>query len=238
MTASRILVVDDEADIRGLLKEILSEEGYEVEVAADATQARSSRVAQVPRPRAARYLDAGHGRHHPAARMVGDRRLRLPGGHDVRPRHGRDRRRGHAPRRLRFRREAAVADQAAAHGGAGARRGAPQAAVGARPRVGARRAHRQEQGHPGAARAGSARRLQLISGAAARRIGIRARGLRALPALAERARIEAVFHGGGRELGRRTRPRPCSAASATAASSRAPSIKRPAARCTSTGSRI
>jgi two-component system, NtrC family, nitrogen regulation response regulator NtrX len=48
MTASRILVVDDEADIRGLLKEILSEEGYEVEVAADATQARSSRAAQVP----------------------------------------------------------------------------------------------------------------------------------------------------------------------------------------------
>jgi len=48
MTASRILVVDDEADIRGLLKEILSEEGYEVEVAADATQARSSRASQVP----------------------------------------------------------------------------------------------------------------------------------------------------------------------------------------------
>jgi two-component system, NtrC family, nitrogen regulation response regulator NtrX len=48
MTASRILVVDDEADIRGLLKEILSEEGYEVEVAADATQARASRAAQIP----------------------------------------------------------------------------------------------------------------------------------------------------------------------------------------------
>src|SRR3981081_93409 len=48
MTASRILVVDDEADIRGLLKEILSEEGYEVEVAADATQARSARASQVP----------------------------------------------------------------------------------------------------------------------------------------------------------------------------------------------
>jgi DNA-binding NtrC family response regulator len=48
MTASRILVVDDEADIRGLLKEILSEEGYEVEVAADASQARSSRASQVP----------------------------------------------------------------------------------------------------------------------------------------------------------------------------------------------
>src|ERR1700754_696654 len=48
MTASRILVVDDEADIRGLLKKILSEEGYDVEIAADASQARSSRAAQVP----------------------------------------------------------------------------------------------------------------------------------------------------------------------------------------------
>jgi DNA-binding NtrC family response regulator len=48
MSASRILVVDDEADIRGLLKEILSEEGYDVEIAADANQARSSRASQVP----------------------------------------------------------------------------------------------------------------------------------------------------------------------------------------------
>ncbi|MGO9989765.1 MAG: sigma-54-dependent transcriptional regulator [Steroidobacteraceae bacterium] len=48
MTASRILVVDDEADIRGLLKEILAEEGYEVEVAADATQARTSRATHIP----------------------------------------------------------------------------------------------------------------------------------------------------------------------------------------------
>src|SRR5579871_700180 len=48
MSASRILVVDDEADIRGLLKEILAEEGYEVDIAADASQARSSRANQVP----------------------------------------------------------------------------------------------------------------------------------------------------------------------------------------------
>ena len=48
MSAARILVVDDEAEIRGLLKEILSEEGYEVEVAADAAQARSSRARQAP----------------------------------------------------------------------------------------------------------------------------------------------------------------------------------------------
>ncbi len=48
MSAQRILVVDDEADIRGLLKEILSEEGYEVDVAADAGQARASRARQSP----------------------------------------------------------------------------------------------------------------------------------------------------------------------------------------------
>jgi|KBSMisStandDraft_5_1062788.scaffolds.fasta_scaffold41539_2 DNA-binding NtrC family response regulator len=48
MSSSHILVVDDEADIRGLLKEILSEEGYEVDVAANAAQARASRARQVP----------------------------------------------------------------------------------------------------------------------------------------------------------------------------------------------
>lgn len=48
MSAARILVVDDEADIRGLLKEILSEEGYEVDVAANASQARASKARQTP----------------------------------------------------------------------------------------------------------------------------------------------------------------------------------------------
>jgi DNA-binding NtrC family response regulator len=48
MTASRILVVDDEADIRELLQEILSEEGYEVEVAADAAEARAARAVNSP----------------------------------------------------------------------------------------------------------------------------------------------------------------------------------------------
>jgi DNA-binding NtrC family response regulator len=47
MSNPHILVVDDEADIRGLLKEILSEEGYEVDVAANAAQARASRARQV-----------------------------------------------------------------------------------------------------------------------------------------------------------------------------------------------
>jgi DNA-binding NtrC family response regulator len=48
MSTSHILVVDDEADIRGLLKEILSEEGYEVDVAANAAQARAARARQIP----------------------------------------------------------------------------------------------------------------------------------------------------------------------------------------------
>ncbi|MBX3704678.1 MAG: sigma-54-dependent Fis family transcriptional regulator [Steroidobacteraceae bacterium] len=48
MSAQRILVVDDEADIRGLLGEILAEEGYEVEVAADAAAARRAVARQEP----------------------------------------------------------------------------------------------------------------------------------------------------------------------------------------------
>jgi two-component system nitrogen regulation response regulator NtrX len=48
MSASKILVVDDESDIRRLLQEILTEEGYEVEVAADASQARAARARQTP----------------------------------------------------------------------------------------------------------------------------------------------------------------------------------------------
>ena len=39
MTASKILVVDDEPDIRNLIKEILEDEAFEVTVAEDATQA-------------------------------------------------------------------------------------------------------------------------------------------------------------------------------------------------------
>jgi DNA-binding NtrC family response regulator len=48
VNASRILVVDDESDIRRLLQEILTEEGYDVEVAADAGQARAARARQTP----------------------------------------------------------------------------------------------------------------------------------------------------------------------------------------------
>jgi DNA-binding NtrC family response regulator len=43
MNSARILVVDDEPNIRELLEEILSEEGYEVTTAADAEHARAAR---------------------------------------------------------------------------------------------------------------------------------------------------------------------------------------------------
>ncbi|MDX1563341.1 MAG: response regulator, partial [Gammaproteobacteria bacterium] len=43
MTDARILVVDDEANIRELLDEILSEEGYDVTTAEDAAHAREAR---------------------------------------------------------------------------------------------------------------------------------------------------------------------------------------------------
>ncbi|MBV6418650.1 MAG: DNA-binding transcriptional regulator NtrC [Steroidobacteraceae bacterium] len=48
MSAAHILVVDDESDIRSLLTEILSEEGYEVDAAANGSEARASRASRVP----------------------------------------------------------------------------------------------------------------------------------------------------------------------------------------------
>jgi len=46
MNSARILVVDDESNIRDLLDEILSEEGYEVTTAQDAEHARAARRSQ------------------------------------------------------------------------------------------------------------------------------------------------------------------------------------------------
>jgi DNA-binding NtrC family response regulator len=44
MSISHLLVVDDEADIRALIQDILSDEGYAVTAAADAEQARAARA--------------------------------------------------------------------------------------------------------------------------------------------------------------------------------------------------
>jgi len=48
MIGGKILVVDDEPDIRTLVKEILEDEGFSVETAADAVQAREMRVSFNP----------------------------------------------------------------------------------------------------------------------------------------------------------------------------------------------
>jgi DNA-binding NtrC family response regulator len=48
MSSAKILVVDDESDIRETLREILGDEGYEVEVAANAAEARAARARQEP----------------------------------------------------------------------------------------------------------------------------------------------------------------------------------------------
>jgi DNA-binding NtrC family response regulator len=48
MSASQILVVDDEADIRGMVQEILTEEGYEVRTAGNAAEARAARAQEEP----------------------------------------------------------------------------------------------------------------------------------------------------------------------------------------------
>ena len=43
MTPAEVLVVDDEGDIRALIQDILTDEGYGVTVAADASEARNAR---------------------------------------------------------------------------------------------------------------------------------------------------------------------------------------------------
>jgi DNA-binding NtrC family response regulator len=48
MSAAYILVVDDEPDIRGLVQEILEDEGYEVSIAENAEEARRARRARRP----------------------------------------------------------------------------------------------------------------------------------------------------------------------------------------------
>ena len=48
MSTANILVVDDEADIRTLIEEILTDEGYQVATAGDAAEAREQLVSSQP----------------------------------------------------------------------------------------------------------------------------------------------------------------------------------------------
>ena len=80
MSNPHVLVVDDEADIRALIKDILTDEGYGVTVAANAAEARHARAA---RKFDLILLDIW------MPGMVGWRGVELPGCHHVRARHRR-----------------------------------------------------------------------------------------------------------------------------------------------------
>jgi len=214
MTASRILVVDDEADIRGLLKEILSEEGYDVEVAADAAQARTARAAQVPdlvlldiwMPDTdgitlLREWSQTDGYDCPVVMMSG---------------HGTVETAVEATRlgAFDFVEKPLSLTKLLRTWSAPSMRGA-QAAVLALPR-GALAYPSQEQGHPDAARAAAARSLQFLPGVAARRIRIGPRAYaRYLHSLSARA-AKPFFMVVAASLGADP-TRPCSAANATGA---------------------
>jgi CheY-like chemotaxis protein len=116
MNAGKILVVDDEADIRRLLQEILMEEGYDVEVAADARQARAARQRQMPD---LVLLDIWMP-DTDGITLLREWSSDAPDSCSVvmMSGHGRDGGRGHAAGRVRFYREAGIAGEAAAHGGA------------------------------------------------------------------------------------------------------------------------
>ena len=220
MTASRILVVDDEADIRGLLKEILSEEGYEVEVAGRRhAGARSSRATHVPdlvlldiwMPDTdgitlLREWSVTDGYDCPVVMMSGHGTVETAveatrlGAFDF------------VEKPLSLTKLLRTVERAL---DAGRRKRLSERTRGSALAV----PDRQEQAHAKAARAGATGRLQLIAGAARRRAGFRPRGLRALSAFIVRALRQAVRHGRGRQPRRRIRRRRCSAASATARSS-------------------
>ena len=81
MSTARILVVDDEADIRDLVREILTEEGYAVDVAANAAEARAAPTGQArasnstasitARPPARQACAAPRGGEHQGGREEG-----------------------------------------------------------------------------------------------------------------------------------------------------------------------
>ena len=60
MSSPHILVVDDEPDIRSLLKEILEDEGYDISVAENASEAPRRATPSSSRSHIVGYLDAGY----------------------------------------------------------------------------------------------------------------------------------------------------------------------------------
>ena len=121
----RILIVDDEVNARTALVELLRDEGYAVETAADGFKALGKVGGLRARPGGHRSEDAGHGRAAAAGQAARERPR--PAGHrDDRVRRGRDRGEGDALGRARLSDQAGQRRRAV--GGRRARAGAAAAA--------------------------------------------------------------------------------------------------------------
>ncbi len=149
-----VLVVDDEADIRDLVADILRDEGYSVRTAAefgpgDVGDRGAQTVAGDPR-----HLDEGRRPRWARTARARQRSRRRPAGdHDFRPRHHRNGGVLDQARRLRLPGKAVQVRPAAAAGGAG-HRGFPPAPRGHPPspaRHGARQPDRRVARRPAAA---------------------------------------------------------------------------------------
>ena len=115
MANARVLVVDDEPDIRQTVKDILEDEGYVVDTAESAAAAREARRLQ--RPGSSCCSTSGCRISTASACCASGASAaacRVPVIMISRPRHGRDRGRGDAPRRVGFHRETHFAGEAAA----------------------------------------------------------------------------------------------------------------------------
>ena len=124
-----VLIVDDEAGVRSALSGVLRDEGYVVD-AVDSGEACLDRVVRARlRRHRARHLAAGHGRPGDAGAAARAAR-RCAGRHDLRPRQHRVGGAGDQARRLRLRREAAVAREDGPRASA-----TPCGSAGSRPRT-------------------------------------------------------------------------------------------------------
>ncbi len=209
MANARVLVVDDEPDIRQTVRDILEDEGYVVDTAESAAAAREARRLQRPD---LVLLDIwmpdldGISLLREWSERGG---LPCPGDHDQRARHGRDGRRGDAAGRVGFHRKTHFARQTAAGDFARARSEPAQARERrpAPPAARADRSRRHRARHAGAARAGRAPRRARHLGADPRRARHRQGNTRARAARAQRATQRPVRD----RRRRRDRARACGA---------------------------
>ena len=198
MASAPVLVVDDEPDIRQTVKEILEDEGYVVDWRRMRPRQRARRGARSVPTWCCSISGCPDLDGISLLREWAERGGCLPGDHDVGPRHGRNRGRSDAARRVGFHRKTHFAGQAAADDRARARSQPTQA----RERRTAPAAGAAAGVRSAASKAMQALRAQLEKLGAARHLGAdpgRARhrqgNARALAARRRRAAHRAVRAG-------------------------------------------